>query len=113
MEADRRPAVHALVAERKGRGQPDVAAMAEPQRRSHTSRFHWRFDRPAAAIWPLLADTVRFNEAAGLPRYEVIETPQSDGTVRFEGRLKQGPLAIASTSPRRRAAAAPSTTPSP
>ena len=65
--------------------------MAEPQSR----RFHWRFDRPVAAIWPLLADTVRFNEAAGLPRYEVIETPQSDGTVRFEGRLKQGPLSIA------------------
>lgn len=64
--------------------------MAEPQTRS----FHWRFDHPPAAIWPLLADTVRFNEAAGLPRYRVIETPQPDGTVLFEGKLKQGPFAI-------------------
>src|SRR3546814_1568371 len=37
------------------------------------------FDRLPAAIWPLLADTVRFNEAAGLPRYDVAETLQGDG----------------------------------
>lgn len=64
--------------------------MAEP----HTRRFHWRFDHPPAAIWPLLADTVRVNEAARLPRYQVIETPQADGTVLFEGKLKQGPFTI-------------------
>ena len=64
--------------------------MADPQSRT----FHWQFRHPAAAIWPLLADTVRFNEAAGLPRYEVAETLQPDGTVLFEGRLKQGPLTI-------------------
>src|SRR3546814_1373635 len=65
--------------------------MAETQ--SH--RFQWRFTQPAAAIWPLLADTVRFNEAAGLPRYDVAETLQADGTVLFEGRLKRGLLAVA------------------
>src|SRR3546814_306326 len=64
--------------------------MAEP----HTRTFRWQFDRPPAAIWPLLADTVRFNAAAGLPRYDVAETLQEDGSVLFEGRLKQGPLAI-------------------
>jgi class 3 adenylate cyclase len=58
--------------------------MAEPQSRS----FHWQFDNPAAALWPILADTVRFNEAAGLPRYEVTETLQGDGSVLY------GPFAI-------------------
>ncbi len=65
--------------------------MAEPQSRS----FHWRFENPPAAIWPILSDTVRFNEAAGLPRYDVVETPQDDGTVLYEGRLKRGPFTIA------------------
>jgi len=64
--------------------------MAEPQSRS----FHWRFDNPPEAIWPIMADTVRFNEAAGLPRYEVIETLQDDGSVLFEGRLKVGPFTV-------------------
>ena len=64
--------------------------MAEPQSRS----FHWRFDNPPAAIWPILADTVRFNEAAGLPRYDVTETLEVDGTVRYEGRLKRGPVTL-------------------
>jgi len=65
--------------------------MAAPQSRV----FHWNFESPAAAIWPILADTVRFNEAAGLPRYEVLETLQDDGTVRFEGRMKLGPFRLA------------------
>jgi class 3 adenylate cyclase len=65
--------------------------MAEPQSRT----FHWRFENPPEAIWPILADTVRFNEAAGLPRYEVLETQQDDGTVLYEGRMKHGPLTFA------------------
>lgn len=64
--------------------------MAQPQSRT----FHWEFENPAEAIWPLLADTVRFNEAAGLPRYEVSETAQPDGSVRYEGRMKRGPFTI-------------------
>jgi class 3 adenylate cyclase len=64
--------------------------MTEPQTRT----FHWRFDNPAASIWPLLADTVRFNEAAGLPRYEVTETLRDDGRVLYEGHLKRGPVTI-------------------
>ncbi|MEQ8355567.1 MAG: adenylate/guanylate cyclase domain-containing protein [Kiloniellaceae bacterium] len=64
--------------------------MAEPQSRT----FHWDFENPPEAIWPILADTVRFNEAAGLPRYEVIETLQGDGTVLYEGRMKRGLLDI-------------------
>ena len=64
--------------------------MAQPQSRI----FQWRFDSPAEAVWPLLADTVRFNEAAGLPRYEVSETLQDDGTVLYQGHLKRGPVTI-------------------
>jgi class 3 adenylate cyclase len=64
--------------------------MAEPQSRT----FHWRFANPPEAIWPILSDTVRFNEAAGLPRYAVEETLQPDGSVLYEGRLKQGPVRL-------------------
>lgn len=62
---------------------------------TQSQTFHWRFQNPPEKIWPLLADTVRFNEAAGLPRYEVTETLQDDGTVRFEGAAKIGPVNLA------------------
>jgi len=65
--------------------------MAEPQ----TRRFHVDFDSPPEAVWPILADTVRYNEAAGLPRYTVTETPQDDGTVLYEGRTRIGPFSLA------------------
>ncbi|MCZ6577314.1 MAG: DUF5939 domain-containing protein [Gammaproteobacteria bacterium] len=54
----------------------------------------WEFDSPVEKIWPLLADTARFNEAAGLPRHEVREIPQADGSVRYFGRARLGPLAL-------------------
>lgn len=62
---------------------------------TQSQTFHWRFQNSPEKIWPLLADTVRFNEAAGLPRYEVTETLQDDGTVRFEGATKIGPVNLA------------------
>ena len=37
-----------------------------------------------------LADTARFNEAAGLPKHEIIETPREDGSVEYLGRAKLG-----------------------
>jgi class 3 adenylate cyclase len=48
----------------------------------------WTWTLPATpeALWPVLSDTARFNEAAGLPKYEVEETPQPDGSVRRIGR---------------------------
>ncbi|MFO1082025.1 MAG: adenylate/guanylate cyclase domain-containing protein [Reyranellaceae bacterium] len=46
----------------------------------------WTFDLPPADLWPLLADTNRFNEAMGLPAYALEETPQPDGTVLRRGR---------------------------
>ena len=55
----------------------------------------WSFDSPAEAIWPLLADTARFNEAAKLPNHEIDERPQPDGSVHYFGRARQGPVALA------------------
>ena len=57
--------------------------MSDAERRSWT----WHFKSPPAAIWPLLADTARFNEAAGLPRHRITEIPQADGSVRPEARM--------------------------
>ncbi|MGH6895679.1 MAG: adenylate/guanylate cyclase domain-containing protein [Geminicoccaceae bacterium] len=56
----------------------------------------WRFDGHAPeAIWASLADTVRFNEAAALPKHEVEEIAQPDGSVRYFGRCRVGPLRLA------------------
>jgi len=54
----------------------------------------WHFDRPPAEIWPLLSDTARFNEAAALPKHEIEEIAQADGSVLYLGRLKRGPFTL-------------------
>ena len=64
--------------------------MSDPQSRSWT----WRFKNPPAAIWPLLADTARFNEAANLPRHKITEIPGPDGAVAYYGEVKMGPFDI-------------------
>lgn len=66
---------------------------AKPGRRLSTT-FHWRFQSPAEKIWPLLADTERFNEAAKLPRYRVEETPRADGGVDSRAEAEIGPLRL-------------------
>ena len=48
----------------------------------------WHFDLPPERLWPVLADTNRFNEAMGLPPYALEETPQPNGTVLRRGRGK-------------------------
>ena len=48
----------------------------------------WTFDLPPDQLWPVLADTNRFNEAMGLPAYVLEETPRADGTVKRCGRGK-------------------------
>ncbi len=60
--------------------------------RARRQSWAWRFDQPPPAVWPLLADTARFNEAAGLPKYQVEEVPQPDGSVRFLARSRRGPF---------------------
>ncbi len=52
-------------------------------------------DCSAEELWPLLADTARFNEAFGLPKHEIVETPRPDGSVAFTGRVKMGPFRLA------------------
>jgi len=48
----------------------------------------WTFDLPPKELWPVLADTNRFNEAMGLPAYTLEETPQPNGTVLRRGKGK-------------------------
>ena len=45
--------------------------------------FTHSFAAPVQAVWPALADTARYNEAAGFPRHRIEERPQPDGTVRL------------------------------
>jgi len=54
----------------------------------------WQFDAPPAEIWPIIADTARFNEAAALPKHDIEEIPQADGSVLYLGRLKRGPFML-------------------
>ncbi len=54
----------------------------------------WRFDQPPEAVWPALADTARFNDAAGFPKQRIVEEPQPDGTVRYRAEAKVGPMAL-------------------
>jgi class 3 adenylate cyclase len=64
--------------------------MTKPRRRT----WVWHFERPPAEIWPIMADTARFNEAAALPKHDIEEIPQADGSVLYLGRLKRGPFTL-------------------
>jgi len=57
--------------------------------RTVAREWEWEFTASPEALWPVLADTARFNEAAGLPRYAVTDLPESDGTVRRIGRSRR------------------------
>ncbi len=62
--------------------------------KTHSRTFVWEFDAPPEEVWPFLADTARFNEAAGLPNHEIEETPQPDGSVDYRGRARMGPFEL-------------------
>ena len=51
--------------------------------------WEWHFAASPKALWPVLADTARFNQAIGLPRYTVSETPLPDGSVRRTGSARR------------------------
>ncbi len=57
--------------------------------------WSWYVDVAPDALWSLMADTARFNEAAGLPRQEITETPLEDGRVDYRARAKIGPFKLA------------------
>lgn len=65
--------------------------MAKTEKRS----WSWHVDGPPEAIWSVLADTARLNEASGVPRQQIEEVPQEDGSVLYLGRAKIGPLQMA------------------
>src|SRR5437762_1756523 len=52
--------------------------------------WEWRFDQPPDRVWPVVADTARFNEAAKLPKYQVEDVPGEDGHVLRLARAKVG-----------------------
>ncbi|MDP6574235.1 MAG: adenylate/guanylate cyclase domain-containing protein [Rhodospirillales bacterium] len=56
--------------------------------------FTWRFDSPVGKVWPVLADSARFNEAAELPKHDIEEIPRDDGSVRYIGRARAGPFTL-------------------
>src|SRR5439155_17689922 len=56
--------------------------------------WEWEFSASPAALWTVLADTARFNEAAGLPRYTVTDVPQPDGSVLRVGAARRFGLAF-------------------
>lgn len=57
-------------------------------------RWTWAFEQPPERVWAALADTARFNEAAGLPKHRIEETPQPDGSVIFTGHARMGPFQL-------------------
>ena len=59
-----------------------------------TRSWVWHVERPPAEIWPLLADTARVNEVSKLPRQQIEETPQPDGSVRYVARARKGPVKL-------------------
>jgi class 3 adenylate cyclase len=67
---------------------------ASSKQGNRSKTWIWRFDSPMEAIWPVLSDTARFNEAADLPQHTIIETPRQDGSVEFLARARMGPFRL-------------------
>jgi hypothetical protein len=63
--------------------------------RIRQATWTWWFAEPPERIWPVLADTARFNEAADLPKHRIEENLQPDGSVIYIGRAKVGPFEVA------------------
>ena len=63
--------------------------------RRYTRTFLWEFAEPPEAIWPAMADTARFNEAAGLPKHVIEDVPQVDGSIRYLTTARKGPFQLA------------------
>lgn len=59
-----------------------------------TGAWRWHFDSGPAAVWAVLADTARLNEATGFPKYQVTERAGGDGAVTYHAALKAGPFSI-------------------
>jgi len=64
--------------------------MAAEQSASVTHSFRV----PPAEVWPFVADTQRFNEAYGMPKHRIVETPRADGSVEYRAFTRVGPLQV-------------------
>jgi class 3 adenylate cyclase len=60
----------------------------------HSRKWTWQFEQPAEALWPLISDTARFNEALKTPKYLVQEIPQPDGSMLRLARTRIGPVEL-------------------
>lgn len=67
---------------------------ASREQGSRSKTWVWHYDRPLEAIWPVLSDTARFNEAAALPKHAIIETPREDGSVEYLAKARLGPIRL-------------------
>ncbi len=67
---------------------------SETSRGGQSRTFVRHFPVPPEAIWPILSDTARFNEAAKLPKHTIEEIPQDDGSVQYIGRARIGPFSL-------------------
>lgn len=63
---------------------------AKPESRT----WVWRFDHPPDRVWPILADTARWNEAAELPKHQTTDVLQEDGSVHYFAAMKVGPFTV-------------------
>lgn len=61
----------------------------------YTRTFSHTFAEPVEAVWPALADTARYNEAAGFPKHRIEERQQPDGTVRLFAAGRMGRIELA------------------
>ncbi|WP_323796238.1 adenylate/guanylate cyclase domain-containing protein [Nisaea sp.] len=52
--------------------------------------FVRHFEASRAQVWEALADTARYNEFSGLPKHDIREEPQTDGSVRFYATARIG-----------------------
>jgi class 3 adenylate cyclase len=56
--------------------------------------WSWVFAASPEALWPVLADTRRLNEASGFPRYTLEEKARPDGSVERIGHARRGPIKL-------------------
>ena len=54
----------------------------------YAKHWTWEFDAKPMAVWTVLADTARFNEAACFPKHEISERKDPDGGVSYIGTAK-------------------------
>jgi len=56
--------------------------------------FTWQLSSTVRELWPVIADTARFNEAIGFPKHSIDEITQPDNSVRFVAHAKMKGLNV-------------------